>query len=338
MDIFQIPRNLLFENRRSLAEFDVRDERSLDSRIANLLRSEFSIRDGFLGLFNETYYVCTLVMLDASPDSHIHEYQRIASGSTTHHVRFSPQKRARMVLGMVYTYLKCIASASDAKYRRFRESLSRVADIDYAVRKSEDLYDYIPDSVFSPRRLTKELLEEADWNTLTNGFQPEEALKIQNLLGRNVSERMMVFDAIVREAQNQEMRSSKRHERVRALKEMKNRLSDPRYSFRDDEEEKETDTQITERVNVISEKIGEATVPLKVLVDGIKKRAQLKGLDAAMELFEHLNNILYDIPEWHKNVPGLEQYFIEAREKREAKERGILMTGEHATYNENNNK
>lgn len=159
-----------------------------------------------------------------------------------------------MVLGMVYTYLKCIASASDAKYRRLRESLSRVADIDYAVRKSEDLYDYIPDSVFSPRRLTKELLEEADWKTLTNGFQPEEVLKIQNLLGRNVSERMMVFDAIVREAQNQEMRSSKQYERVRALKEMKNRLSDPRYSFRDDEEEKETDTQITERVNVISEK------------------------------------------------------------------------------------
>ena len=74
------------------------------------------------------------------------------------------------------------------------------------------------------------------------------------------------------------------------------------------------------------------------MVDGIKKRAQLKGLDAAMELFEHLNNILYDIPEWHRNVPGLEKYFIEAREKREAKERGILMTGEHATYNENNNK
>jgi hypothetical protein len=47
MDIFQIPRNLLFENRRSLTEFDVRDERSLDSRIANLLRSEFSILDGF---------------------------------------------------------------------------------------------------------------------------------------------------------------------------------------------------------------------------------------------------------------------------------------------------
>ena len=338
MDIFQIPRNLLFENRSSLSEFDVRDERSLDSHVANLLRSEFPIRDGFLGIFNETYYICTLVMLDASPDSHIHEYQRIASGATTYHVRISPQRRTRMVLGMVYTYLKCIASSSDAKYRRFRESLSRVVDIDYAVRKSEYLDDYIPDSVFSPRRLTKELLEEADWNTLTNGFLPEEALKIQNLLGRNVSERMMVFDAIVREAQNQEIRSSKQLEKVRALREMKNRLSDPRYSFRDDEEEKETDTQISERVNVISEIIGEATVPLKVLVEGIKKRAQLKGLDAAMELFEHLNNILYDIPEWHKNVPGLEKYFIEAREKREAKERGILMTGEHATYYENNNK
>ena len=103
MDIFQIPRNLLFENRKSLAEFDVRDERSLDSSVAHLLKSEFTIRDGFLGLFNETYYICTLVMLDASPDSHIHEYQRIASGVTSHPARFSSRRRARMVLGMVYT-------------------------------------------------------------------------------------------------------------------------------------------------------------------------------------------------------------------------------------------
>ena len=338
MELFQIPRNLLYENRSSLSEFEVRDERSLDSRVSKMLRSEFPIRDGLLGLFNDGYYICTLVMLDASPDSHIYEYQRIASGVTSHPVRFSPQRRTRMVLGMVYTYLKCIASATDAKYRRFRDSLSRVADIDYAIRKSEDLSDYIPDSVFSPRKLTKELLEEADWDALTNGFQPEQALKIQNLLGRNMSERMMVFDAIVREAQNQEIRTRKQHDIVNVLRQMKNRLSDPRYSFRDDEEEKETDNQITERVNKKKKKIGEATVPLKVLVDGIKKRAQLKGLDAAMELFEHLNNILYDIPEWHRNVPGLEKYFIEAREKREAKERGILMTGEHATYNENNNK
>lgn len=335
MDIFQIPRNLLFENRSRIAEFEVRDERSLDFHVANLLRSEFLIRDGFLGLFNDAYYICTLVMLDASPDLHIREYYRIASGATLHPVRYSPQRRARMVLCMVYTYIKCIASASDAKYRRFRESLSQVADIDYAVRKFDNLDDYIPDSVFSPRRLTKELLEGADWKTLTNGFLPEETLKIQNLLGRNVSERMMVFDAILREVQKLWGRSSNQYRKVRELKEMKKRLSDPRYSFRDDKEEHETDTQITERVDVISEKIGEATVPLKVLVEGIKKRAKLKGLDAAMELFEHLNNILYDIPEWHKNVPGLETYFIEAREKREAKERGILMTGEHATYNEN---
>ena len=97
---------------------------------------------------------------------------------------------------------------------------------------------------------------------------------------------------------------------------MKIHLTDPAYnSSREDEKSTEQRMEVT--VRDVSEKIGEATVPLKVLVEGIKKRAQIKGIDAATELYDHLNSILYDIPEWHMNVPELEQFFIDAREKRE---------------------
>ncbi len=335
MDIFQIPRNLIYEARNSIFEFGVRDGRSVDSFLFQDMvsrRCKYKVVD----LFNDAYYICTLVMIDSTPDEHIREYEKIVLQNYSYIGREYYRNRMRLVLGMVYVYLKCINSAQDVKLRRFRRKLQESADIEFAIKFSYEIDVTIPDSLFSPRKLTRELLDTIDWSTLTNGYNLDVILKMLNLFGKNTSERIMVFDAILRAAQAMEKSSSKQFEKIMELKATRSRLSDPRYSFRDDEDDRNVDTQITERVNDISEKIGEATIPLKLLVEGVKKRVQLKGLEAAIELFENLNNILYSVPEWGKNVPELEKFFIEAREKREAKARGVLMTGDYATYNENN--
>lgn len=336
MDLFQIPRNLLYETRTNIEDFGVNDGRTVDSCLYhNLTNDKYNIS---IGMFNDAYYICTLVMIDSTPDEHIPEYEKIVTHNASDSRHPYYKMRKKMVYGMVYVYLKCIASAYDAKYRKFRNRLRLSTNIESAILLSHTIETTISDSVFAPRKLTRELLDETDWNTLTNGYKLDDVLKIRDLFGRTASERMTVFNAILRKAQTENANSNMQFERIRALKQVKDRLSDPRYSFRDDNEEKDADIQISERVKDISEKIGEATIPLKILVEGVKKRAQLKGLEAAIELFENLNNILCGVPEWGKNVPELEKYFIEAREKREAKARGILMTGNHATYNENNNK
>ena len=338
MDIFQIPRILLCESSQQSVVFDANDYGQIGLRIFLRIKREFHIQNKLWELYNDAYYICVLAMLDDSHDTHMNEYQKIASGMDSQTNELDVEIRTRIVLGIVYVYLSCVASASDAKLRKFRRLLRDAIDIEFVTPLSLEIIDTIPDSAFAPRKLTRELLDYVDWKDVTDGFQPEIVLKIQNILGRNMTERMMIFNAILRSA-NQLLGESQTVDiRLKTLKDIRNRLAHSQdYFSRDDEAEKEVDVRITETVDEISEKIGEATIPLKILVEGIKKRARLKGLDDAILLSEHLNNILYDVPEWHKNVPELENFFIDAREKREAKERGILMTGEHATYNENNN-
>jgi hypothetical protein len=108
------------------------------------------------------------------------------------------------------------------------------------------------------------------------------------------------------------MDSEKEKGLVRLFRMLKVQLTDPAYnSAREDE--KSTEQKMEMAVRDVNEKMGEATVPLSVLVDGIKKRAQIKGVDTATELFDHLNSILYDIPEWRKNVPELEKFFADKK-------------------------
>ncbi len=64
--------------------------------------------------------------------------------------------------------------------------------------------------------------------------------------------------------------------------------------------------------------------------------AEEAGIGEAHNLFNHLNNLLSSVQAWTDNVPQLKKFFREYNKK--LVERNITMTGEHATYNENNNK
>ena len=65
-------------------------------------------------------------------------------------------------------------------------------------------------------------------------------------------------------------------------------------------------------VKKVKEKIGKASVPLKVLVDGIKEYVSEAGFREAHNLFNMLNTILIEQPAWVDNVPELKAFFKSA--------------------------
>ena len=103
-----------------------------------------------------------------------------------------------------------------------------------------------------------------------------------------------------------------------------------------DEEYKKREKAFENKIKDLQEKLGKKTVPLTVLAKGLMDYAEEAGISEAHELFNHLNNMLISEPEWTNNVPGLKTFFKKARKELEG--RNVTMTGEHATYNENNNK
>ena len=272
MNIFQIPRILLCESSQEFFVFNPNDYGQIGIRIFIRIKREFHTQDGLWELYNDAYYICILAMLDDSHDRHMHDYQKIASGIDLQTNEFDADKRIRIVLGIVYVYMSCVASASDAKLRKFRSLIREAANIDYIIPFSQELTETIPDSAFAPRKLTRGLLDAVDWKEITDGFQPEMVLKIQNILGHNVTERMMIFNAILRSANQLLGESQTVDVRLEALRNIRNRLAHSQdYFTRDDKAEREVEVRITETINEISEKIGEAIIPLRVLVEGIKK-------------------------------------------------------------------
>ncbi|UKK55729.1 hypothetical protein [Prevotella communis] len=105
--------------------------------------------------------------------------------------------------------------------------------------------------------------------------------------------------------------------------------------FANDEEFKKRERAFENKIKDLQDKLGKKTVPLSVLAKGLMDYAEEAGISEAHELFNHLNNMLISEPEWTNNVPELKKFFKKAR--REMERRQITMTGEHATYNENNN-
>lgn len=188
-------------------------------------------------------------------------------------------------------------------------------EINFGALLELHIFDHIqlPDSTFAPRKITKELLQNINLKELTKDYSIEVVLQLTTLLARNTVDKMIILDAVIKSAEN-EMDSGKKNNLVKLLRMMKIQLTDPASnSARDDE--KSTELEMEMAVREVNEKMGEATVPLSVLVDGIKKRAKIKGVDAATELFDHLNSILYDIPEWRKNVPELEKFFADKNDE-----------------------
>ena len=62
-------------------------------------------------------------------------------------------------------------------------------------------------------------------------------------------------------------------------------------------------------INNIQKRIGNEGVPLSVLVNGIKEYAEEAGFREAHNLFNQLNNMLFNQDLWAKNVPELKAFF-----------------------------
>lgn len=104
--------------------------------------------------------------------------------------------------------------------------------------------------------------------------------------------------------------------------------------FAYDEEYKKREKALEDKIKELQDKLGDKSVLLSVLAEGIKDFAEEKNIEEAHTLFEHLCYILIEEKGWTDNVADLKKFFKNAR--REMEKRQITMTGEHATYNENN--
>lgn len=96
--------------------------------------------------------------------------------------------------------------------------------------------------------------------------------------------------------------------------------------FVKDEEYKKKEKLLENKIKELQDKLGEETVPLSMLAEGIKNYSEEAGIDAAYDLFSKLNDVLIEVPAWTKNVPDLKNFFRKARKDME---KGNIVQGDY---------
>lgn len=137
----------------------------------------------------------------------------------------------------------------------------------------------------------------------------------------------MIIEALMRENKSLKNEISKisaeRDEYMRQTDKMSELLEKANKKIQDEVEEREKSNKLTRQqiegidmqMKTMIEKIGENTIPLKKLVDGIKEYIQMTSPEKGFDLLMHLSLILQGEPVWEKSAVDLKNYLINIRKE-----------------------
>lgn len=410
MNFTNIPRSLIYENRSSLDDFNIHNETSLNSAIYKLLRrhlyAEYGLnnyRDLILQMFNEAYYLCTMLIIDRNADANFRDYIEAVMIDSPYPDNVTDMCR-RMVYAMCHTQLGKIAIRS-IRIRTVRRHL-RNCSYEYMSLMSETADAVHPnEGEFRPVELTNDLLSKVDWKQATDGYDIDKvAFMVESLGNNNIVKRNLIssiysslitsgnmskipyrvdgllFKAYDKFGGDQEellhlneknmMKEKKtdltsritiiEQEKMNLLKRLddlqkrntvltqeKQQLHQELEKLRatylqvhqDKMEHVEKEAMLQKKleemyskVQTLGNKVGDKTIQLKSLVDGLKRYAKLRGIEAGKDTFFSLNFLLMCEPAWVNNVRDLEDFFIEYEDETkkpllqlENKEGGVIQ-------------
>ena len=389
MNFTKIPRSLIYEDRRSLEDFDIRKEELLNGAMYKLLRrhlyADYTLSNYkvlILQMFNEAYYLCTMFLLDKNADANFRDYIEAVMIDSPYPSNITDMCR-RIIYAMCYEYLKMIAPRIH-EVRTIKRHL-RNCSYEYMPLFAETADSIHPtEGEFRPVDLTDDLLSKVDWDTVTNGYDNEILTFILESLGHTKIEKqaliISIYSSVIKSGKiskipysvdgmlfrffdrfggNQEdllylneknmMREKKtdltsritilEQEKINLLKRIEDLqqrntvltqeklvLGEQLATMRNDYQKVHHDKmehvqkeallqrkleEMNSKVQTLGDKVGSKTIQLKSLVDGLKRYAKLRGIEAGKDTFFSLNFLLMCEPAWVNNVKDLEDFFIE---------------------------
>lgn len=202
----EIPRELIYEDRKVINDFRVEDESSVNHLIYLWLLERPELhpeKPGYsqrtLRAFNDAHYMCTMALMARRSENSISYFkERIREPS--------------VVFPMVYFYIFNINRGS-VKY--LVKTIETYASTDSILSKNlgdikkilESGEISVPASLFERRKLTSESLSKIDWNvwsTCSDHFKPDSVKGIISFTAYNKDEQEMIAEAIKNAAKQAE--------------------------------------------------------------------------------------------------------------------------------------
>ena len=192
-----LPRELVYEEKKKIQQFGVNDEKTLNHLIyekwlltrTDLQPLETGLSKRRLNVFNDAYYICTLILMHPTSEGFAsYAVERCSLPS--------------VVLPMVYLY---ISKVGDCRYSNSRllediktglKSKGWEGNLNELINSTSTFTGTILSSEFEQRELTSDLLSRSMWYKITGGYKREDIWKIVRYIAKNEKEWVMVLDAI----------------------------------------------------------------------------------------------------------------------------------------------
>lgn len=204
MNYSKIPRELICFTHRSLDHYDVDDRKYANFFFfeqmlkMDILSPQYKETESqILAIFNDAYFILTLVFLEKRPILRLGYYREIARIWPGGGVSL---EREVIVLSLVYEILGLIKQELPHSVLYFKEELKRFLSakkdyVYYFFSIKEDVYRYSI-TLFYPKKITKEVVNKIDWEDLTDNFDLETIQDIVDTLGRDNKEKLIIVEGI----------------------------------------------------------------------------------------------------------------------------------------------
>ena len=202
MDYTKLPRKLIYRDRKELEEFGVQNAESLEGRMfmeiyqMGLVGRRHDSERWLLNLFNDAYYILTIVLLEKLPYLRMTQILKIAR---TWDDGLDDNKKATVVMSMVLRLLdNCILNDQlEEFYRQVTDIVERYDEPKYIVKSTRTgISLYKDNNRYGPRIITKECLEGIEWDQLTDDYDPETIDSLVSNLAKTDHEMILLRDAI----------------------------------------------------------------------------------------------------------------------------------------------
>ncbi len=195
--IMEIPRQLIYQERWNITDFDINKVGSLNKKLydewllnlADLEPFKSGLSKRRLKVFNDAYYICTLIMMHPTNEEFTHyAYKRCSLPS--------------VVFPLVHFY---ISNVNDRGYsnsvllkniKAGLKSEGTDGNLRELIKCTENIKVNISSSQFVQRKLTPELLANIPWYRATGKFAKEDILKLMRYIPKDKAEWDLMLDAI----------------------------------------------------------------------------------------------------------------------------------------------
>lgn len=192
-----IPRELIYEEKNCIDEFGINDDTSLNHLIydewllnlADLEPFKSGLSKRRLKVFNDAYYICTLILMHPTNEEFTsYAYLRCSLPS--------------VVFPLVHFYISNVKDrgySNSALLKNIEAGLKSEendSNLRNLIKCTENIKVSIPSLQFAQRKLTPELLANIPWYKATGKFAKEDILKLMQYIPKDRLEWDLMLDAI----------------------------------------------------------------------------------------------------------------------------------------------